>query len=509
MQPILTARQFQELDAYTIENEPIASVDLMERAASLCFERLVETFGNDVPYLVICGTGNNGGDGLVIARLLAQENTSVQVFIVGDPQNGTVDFKINLERLEQCNTQILKALPSECPQRTVIIDAIFGNGLSRPAGGMYGEVIHKINDLTAVCVSIDLPSGLPADPDAFDVYAPDNSMIRADRTYTFDSYKQSLLLDDLERFFGKIEVLDIGLDKRHKNSFNCAEFSVEIENGRQRLKTRESSGHKGHYGHALLISGQKNMMGATLLASTACLRSGVGLLTVHCPGSGQISIQTRLPEAMTIPSSNPDNVNPEGIDVSKYSAIGLGCGIGTEDAMKRSTLQFLHTSLPTGKPHVIDADALNLLSEYKDYERLLQDTNTVLTPHPKEFDRLFGAHSNRYTRIQTAVAKARELNIHILLKGARSVLLTPDGECFYFPFPNSGMAKGGSGDVLTGILLSMLAQGYEAKDAMIVAGCAQAWSGYAMRDKYGECVMLPGDVAEALVGFYSKEFVFH
>ncbi len=502
MQKILTASQFRELDAYTIEHEPIASIDLMERATALCFDRLMEDFGTDVPYLVVCGTGNNGGDGLVIARLLSEAKATVQLFIVGDPENGTADFKTNFERLGHSDATILDELPKQCDPGTIVVDAIFGNGLSRPAGGLFAEVIQKVNALNATCVAIDLPSGLPADPDAFDVYDPQNPIIRADHTYTFDSYKQSVLLDDLETYFGKVEILDIGLDKAYRDSLDCNKFSMEISDGKQRMIQRWASGHKGNFGHALLISGQKNMMGATLLASTACLRSGVGLLTVHCPASGQLALQTGMPEAMTIPSSNADHVGPKDIDTAKYTAIGLGCGVGKDDRMSKSLIQFLQTSLPTRKPHVIDADALNILAEHEEMEQLLRNTNTVLTPHLKEFDRLFGAHGNRYERIRTAFTKTEELGIHILLKGARSVLLTPTGESYYFPFPNSGMAKGGSGDVLSGIVLSMLAQGHQTTEAVIIAVCAQAWSGYAMREKYGERVMLPGDVAEALSGFF-------
>jgi len=502
VQKIFTASQFRELDAYTIEHEPIASIDLMERAASLCFDRLMEDLGTDLPYLVVCGTGNNGGDGLVIARLLAKAHAKVQVFIAGDPKSGTADFKVNLECLGHTDATILDEFPNQCELDAVIVDAIFGNGLSRPAGGLFATVIEKANELNAVRISIDLPSGLPADPDTFDVYDPQNAIIRADRTYTFDSYKKSLLLDDLEPYFGKVEILDIGLDVAYRDSLDSDMFSIEISDGKRRLSQRLTSGYKGNFGHALLISGQKNMMGATLLASTACLRSGVGLLTVHCPADGQLALQTGLQEAMTLPSSNSDNVDPKDIDTAKYTAIGLGCGIGKDAQMSRCLIQFLQTSLLTGKPHVIDADALNILSDYDEMEQLLQNTNTVLTPHPKEFDRLFGAHGNRYERIQKARYKAQELNIHILLKGARSVLLAPSGESYYFPFPNSGMAKGGSGDVLSGIILSMLAQGYESTNAVIISVCAQASSGYAMREKYGERVMLPGDVAEALSGFF-------
>lgn len=505
MQKILTARQFRELDAYTIKHEPIASIDLMERASSLCFDRLVEEFGTDVPYLVVCGTGNNGGDGLVIAHLLAQAKTSVQVFIVGDTENGTSDFKTNFERLGQTAATIIDELPVQCDPGTVVVDAIFGNGLSRAAGGLFATIIQSVNALNAIRVSIDLPSGLPVDPDAFYVYDPQNAIIRADRTYTFDSYKQTLLLDDLEPYFGKVEILDIGLVAAYRDSLDSDMFSVEISDGKQYLSERLASGHKGNFGHALLVSGQKNMMGATLLASTACLRSGVGLLTVHCPADGQLALQTSLPEAMTIPSSNSDNIDPQDLDTGKYSAIGVGCGIGRDSSMSNSLLQFLQSSLPTGKSHVIDADALNILAEHRQIEQLLRNTNTVLTPHPKEFDRLFGAHGNRYERIHIARSKAQELNIHILLKGARSVLLAPTGESYYFPFPNSGMAKGGSGDVLTGIILSILAQGYEPTDAVIIAVCSQAWAGYAMRKKYGERVMLPGDIAEALSGFFVQK----
>jgi NAD(P)H-hydrate epimerase len=503
MKSVINAKQFKELDAHSIANEPIASIDLMERAAKTCVQQLLIDFPKEEHFLIVCGTGNNGGDGLAIARLLAQLKKEVKVLVFGDTLKGSADFKRNLERLKKLPIEILSSLDdvSATKENTVVIDCLFGNGLTRPIGGELTEWISFINQSPKV-LSIDLPSGMASDPVAFNHYSNGLPIVRANTTYTFDSEKMNLLFDDLRPYFGQVTCLDIGLDKNFKRHFKSNVYTAEHSDAKTLLVPKAAGSHKGQAGHGLLMAGSRGMLGACILSAKASLRCGMGLLTVHGPGSLESIIHTTLPEAMFLSSNQADYIDFDHIDYQKYSAFALGMGVGKKAEMIDRLIENIQIIAATGKPFLVDADALNALSQRDIVGKILKGTNCIITPHLKEFDRLFGEHSNCYERYKTLQKQSSQLGITILLKGATSILQLPDGSNYFFPFPNPGLGKGGSGDVLSGIILSFLAQGYSIKDAGKLGVLAQSYAAELAQTELSAHSMLPTDVIDRLSDFF-------
>lgn len=451
---ILSAAQIRELDAYTIRNEPVPSIDLMERAAKAFVQWLLCKFDEEREFIIFCGKGNNGGDGLAIARMLIGRGNSVRVLIAEHRESGTPDFEINLQRLE--------GLTEPVPVRSgdgfalsstgIIIDALLGTGLNSPARGLLADVASAINSSGLTVVAVDIASGLFADK----ANAAEDAIVKPDYTVSFQVPKLAFFIPDCYPYVGEWSVADIGLDGEFLEKLPSDYFLTTRENLPHLKKKRGKYSHKGTYGHALMIAGSYGKMGAAVLSARACLRSGVGLLTAYIPACGYEIMQVAVPEAMVITDPGKGFLVsvPEALG---YSAIGVGPGIGTGPA----TLGAFKTLLEsfTGRM-VVDADALNLLASHPELLELLPE-NTVLTPHPKEFQRLAGAYSDGFEAIQKARAFARRYKIVICLKGAHTAVALPDGKVYFNSTGNPGMATGGSGDVLTGIILGLLAQGYE------------------------------------------------
>ncbi len=494
------------IDKYTIEHEPILSIDLMERAASQVADWLINKFSNDRKFKIFVGPGNNGGDALVVARLLAVCSYNVNVYIVKFTDKFSHNFNINYNRLKDLSEQ-KKQLKihtliqeSQLPiinSNNIIVDGIFGSGLSRPLSGFPAKVVNHINDSDATVVAVDVPSGL---------FGEDNSnnniknIVNADFTSTFQFPKLSFLFPENDKYVGVWQVIDIGLDKNFINETETDYFYF-LKN-EVKLKSRNKFDHKGKYGHALLIAGSYEKTGAAILASKACLRTGVGLLTVHVPQSAYEIMQTAVPEAMLMIDETEINYCKKET-LNKFNAIGIGPGIGKKKSMKMALKAVIENSEVL---IVFDADAINILSENKEWLKNIP-RNSIFTPHPKEFERLAGKSTNSFERNEMQINFAKKYNVYVVLKGANTVVACPDGKCYFNSTGNPGMATAGSGDVLTGIVLSLLAQGYSSKDAALIGVFIHGLSGDIAAQEMSEEALIASDIISCL-GKAFKEIKF-
>jgi len=462
---ILSAAQIRQSDEYTIAHEPIASIELMERAASACERYILESNNYDSLYVVVCGKGNNGGDGLAIARMLKHADRHVAVYILEYTESSSADFIINLGLLQNIPSLTVHHIHSADEleigddKNTVIIDAIFGTGINKPTDGLVADVINKINKSEKEVISIDVPSGLPVDAPMPSLWA----VIKASVTLTFQQPKLSFLFPEGGQYVGEIKVLDIGIDKTFIASLESPYYFLQDKDISALLLLRDKFSHKGTFGHSLIISGSYGKMGAAVLSSHACLCSGTGLLTTHIPKCGYEIIQTALPEAMVSIDPATEHISTLPSLVS-YTSIGIGPGIGQQPDTAQM-IKLLIQSTPC--PLVLDADALNIISENKTWLGFLPP-RSILTPHPKEFDRLTAKHNNSWERLKSAQALAHKHSIIIVLKGAYTATVMPDKSVWFNSTGNPALAKGGSGDVLTGIITGLISRGYEPSDAAFV-----------------------------------------
>ncbi len=460
---IFPAPKIRELDAFTIQNEPVASIDLMERAALTFAKWMQEKYPDEnCPLYFFCGSGNNGGDGLAVARILQQRFYNCSVFLVSTGGEMSADCQTNLQCLEKMRSVPIQKIETENdfpvpPENAILIDAIFGSGLNRPLEGLPARLIERLNSLPNERVAIDIPSGLFADRHTTGL------AFKAQRTLTFELPKLAFFLAENQDETGDWEVCCIGLDKKFIESQTTDFQTIEPDFLKSFLKKRKKFDHKGTYGHALMIAGSYGKVGAAVLAAKACLRSGCGLVTVHAPRSAYEILQISFPEAMVSVDSH-QFVFCEVPNLNKYQAVGAGCGLGNSHMTEEALAELLEQCK---LPLVLDADALNLLSKN---QHLLQklSPDTILTPHPKEFERLFGKTENDFERLELLRQKAAELNCFIALKGAYTCVATPEGKCFFNTTGNPGMGTGGTGDVLTGMLTGLLAQGYTALQACLL-----------------------------------------
>lgn len=462
---VFTAQQIREADAYTIANEPVSSIDLMERAASQCASWIGQHFGKDYAFYIFCGPGNNGGDGLAISRLLQGKGYHASAYLILSSDRLSPDCKANLKRLEHAFASRLFAIHDigdfpELPENAVLVDALFGTGINRPLEGLSRAVVERINQQSGLhpVVSIDMPSGLIADGSSAKA-----TVIRADHTLSFEFYKLAFLFAENGAITGEVHILPIGISKQYVEQKATPYYITDEAFIRSIYRKRSPFSHKGTYGHALIMAGSYGKIGAALLSTKACLHAGAGLVTSCIPACGYLVLQTGVPEAMCIcdPSENALSYLPDGIN--DYQAIGLGPGIGGRD----ETLQMLRELLIKRQgPLVLDADALNLIAREKMFEQI--PPGSVLTPHPKEFERLFGKAGNDFERLALQIKMSEQWNIYIVLKGHYSAVSTPEGSCFFNTTGNAGMASGGSGDVLTGIITGLMAQGYHSFHAAIL-----------------------------------------
>lgn len=470
---LLSAKQIKKADAFTIQNEPIASIDLMERAARAFTNKFLELYKvSKLCVGVVAGVGNNGGDGLAIARLLDQMEAQVKVFVVGERQKATSDFEINLERLTSKNIPVTwfedeKSL-EPILNAEIIVDAILGTGVSRRTDGLYQKVIELINQSGKEVVSVDVPSGLYCD----EPNATNDAIVNATHTITFQQPKISFLLPESGKFCGTVHVVDIGISKKFLEQVPCLHFLTEKKDiASFNIFHRNKFSHKGNFGHLVLAAGSLGKGGAAVLSAKAALKSGVGLLTVRSPRANVALLQTSVCEAMCVADEEQNFISSIASDFA--TAFAIGPGIGTHEKTAKALLQFLQHN---HKPLVLDADALNILAQHKSREKLFSH-QTVITPHPKEFDRLAGSSNNTFERLQKAKELSAQYNIVVVLKGGHTAIIHPSGKTFFNSTGNAGMATAGSGDVLTGMIGSFLAQGLNAFDAAVAGVFLHGLSG--------------------------------
>ena len=475
---ILSSEEMRQADAYTIAHKPIKSIDLMERAAKECVgwftsspALLPREKGAKRTAIIFCGLGNNGGDGLAIARLLAAKKFKVEVYIIRYSDTCSADFLINEKRLKKAKgVRIHNVTTAPQPGTwnlepgTLTLDCLFGSGLNKPIEGLASDVIRIVNGSGATVISIDIPSGLFAEKN---VYSKDAVIIRANHTLCFESPKIAFMFPENGGYVAGFTVLDIGLDEGFISSLPSKNYFVRDIEAKFLYRKRSKFSHKGIYGHALIVAGSYGKMGACVLASRACLSAGAGLVTVHIPKCGYEIMQMANPEVMVEADTEEKIISVPiaiGNKIEKYNAIGIGPGIGMEKETQNALKSLIQNA---GIPLVLDADALNILSENKTWLAFLP-ANSILTPHPGEFKRLVGNADNDLDRLQLQKDFSFKYGVYVALKGAHTCITCPDGEVFFNSTGNPGMATAGSGDVLTGIITALLAQGYTPKKAAVL-----------------------------------------
>jgi hydroxyethylthiazole kinase-like uncharacterized protein yjeF len=492
---ILSGKQTREADAYTIAHEPVASADLMERAALAFFNCFIKLYNPQKHVQVFCGPGNNGGDGLAIARILAEKKYHVSVYILEIGGKFSPDFMVNQERLSHLPEVAVIYLKQgfkapKIEKNSVVIDAVFGSGLSRPVTGIAAEVIDAINLSGAAVVAVDIPSGLYADLEN----QPGDCIVKADKTLSFHLPKLSFFFCSNAKYTGDWEILDIGLDASFIKGAITKHHYIDLQLATGILKKRERCGHKGTYGHALIWAGSYGKTGAARLCAHACMNAGAGLTTAYIPAHAYDIFQAALPEVM-VTTGTGENELTGFPDISKYSSVAIGPGIGIAPKTAAALSGLLKAAKDT--PVVIDADALNIISENKEWLHNLPK-DSVLTPHPKEFERLAGPSETDWERQGLATDFAKKYKCVLVLKGAYTSINLPDGTVYFNATGNPGMAKGGSGDVLTGIITGLLAQKYTVAEAAILGVYLHGRAGDIAAAEKGEWSMGARDLIEGL-----------
>ena len=497
---IFTSAQIKELDRFTIENEPIPSIDLMERAAKALTRAITETWNNAVPIVVFAGPGNNGGDALAVARMLADQGYQVSVYLFNITGHLAEECAANKRRLTEGKRvkdfiEVSQEFdPPRLEKGMLVVDGLFGSGLNKPLAGGFASLVKYINTSAADVVAIDVPSGLMTEDNTYNVRA---NIIRATVTLTLQQPKLSFYFPENQIFIGQLRVLDIRLSQEGIEKTEASFSVVEEAEVRSMLLDRDPYAHKGQMGHALLIAGSYGMAGAAILASRACLRAGVGKVTVHTPKMNREIVQIAVPEAV-LQFDPEETIFSEAVDTEDFQALGIGPGLGQSETTAIPVITQLRRATC---PVVADADVLNILASHRAWLQQLPK-GIILTPHAKEFDRMEGHSADTYERLTKARHLAERLQGYVILKGHYTAICSPDGHVMFNPTGNAGMATAGSGDVLTGIITALLARGYQPKEACIVGVYLHGLAGdLAVRDLGEESL-----IAEDIIRYLARAF---
>lgn len=493
---IFTNVQMRELDKYTIEHEPVDSIDLMERSAEAIVRSIEEEWNDSVPVVVFAGPGNNGGDALAAARMLVERGYEVTAYLFNTSGHLSEDCATNKDRL--ASMKRLKGFfevtqefdPPQLEKGMLVIDGLFGSGLNKPLSGGFALLVKYINASAASVVSIDLPSGLMAEDNTGNISA---HIICADLTLTLQAPKLSFLFAENQQYIGRLKVLDIHLSEKGMAMIDARYRIVEEAEVRPLVKGRNDYSHKGNMGTALLVAGSQGMGGAAVLAARACLRSGVGKVVVHTPKCNNLLLQLSVPEAV-VQADSDEAVFSEAVDTRDFSALGIGPGLGRSETTAIAMIGQLRLAQC---PIVADADVFNILSNHRAWMQQLPK-GMVFTPHPREFDRLCGHCADGYERIVKACNLAERLGAYIIIKGHYSALCMPDKSVAFNPTGNAGMATAGSGDVLTGIITALLARGYKQADACLVGMYLHGLAGDLAARDLGKESLVAGDIIRYL-----------
>ncbi len=495
MRKIINAEQTRAADAYTIKNEPVSSIDLMERASQAFVTQLIHDLSLDHSILVVCSTGNNGGDGLAITRLLLNKGCQVKSFFIRFSKKLSPDCQSNLNRLEESEVREITDVRSlDLMGFDIVIDAIFGSGLNRSVTGLAAKVISKINDSGIPIVSVDIPSGLMTDEIALE-----GPIIQADKTITFQRPKLTFMLPETGSYVNQWHAVDIGLDESFINSQQSDFYYQEQEDVHQLCPSRNKFQHKGDFGRVQVFAGSIGKIGAAFLCAKAVLRVGAGLLTVHVPKIGNEILQTSLPEAMLTLDSE-EQVITDGKLLGNTDVVCIGPGLGQDEQTKFWLSQVLRNSVC---PLVLDADALNLIAKMPSGYKCIPE-GSVITPHVGEFQRLFGEHKTSLHRLETLKKVCTAQKLVVVLKGAHSAIGLPTGEIVFNSTGNVGMSTAGSGDVLSGIITGLIAQGLSSGDAARLGVWLHGNAGDLAKIKYGEMSLMASDLLNELPNAINK-----
>ncbi len=493
---ILTAAQIRELDKYTIEHEPIKSVDLMERAARALTSAITARWNPSVPVVVFAGPGNNGGDALAVARMLSDRDYQVQTFLFNISGKLSADCAEQKQRLiskrgRPLLTEVTQEFdPPQLERGMLVIDGLFGSGLNKPLAGGFASLVKYINCSKAQVVSIDVPSGLMTEDNSYNVRA---NIVRADVTLTLQYPKLSFFFAEYQQVIGELQVLDIGLSQEGLEKTDSHYTLVDARQVQAMLRPRDPFAHKGTMGHALLVAGSYGMAGAAVLAARACMRSGSGKLTVHTPRRNAYILQTAIPEAV-LHTDREETTFSEAVATDGFQAMAIGPGLGTTEQTGIAMIAQLRRAQC---PVVADADALNILAAKHAWLQQLPK-GIILTPHPKELERMEGQCTDSYERLTKARLLAERLQGYVILKGHHTAICMPDGHIAFNTTGNAGMATAGSGDVLTGILLGLLARGYQQREACLLGVYLHGLAGDLAARDLGEESLMASDIISYL-----------
>ena len=494
---IFTSAQIHELDNYTIEHEPIKSIDLMERAAKALTRAITLRWPQRVPVVTFAGPGNNGGDALAVSRMLTEQGYQVHTFLFNISGHLSADCAENKRRIldnKKTKNSFVEVTqefdPPQLGKGMLVIDGLFGSGLNKPLNGGFASLVKYINASSAEVVSIDMPSGLMTEDNTYNVRA---NIIHADLTLTLGHKKLAMLFAENQPFIGELDVLDINLSREGIDKIEAHYTLTEEEDVRRLMLSRSPFAHKGSMGHALIIAGSYGMAGAAILATEACLRSGAGKVICHAPRKNVPILQASVPEAV-LQIDHEETTFSEAVDTEDFQAVGIGPGLGqTEQTAVAIIAQIRRTQCPL----VCDADAINILANHRAWMQQLPK-DIILTPHPKEFDRLEGRSADSFEQLSKARDLSQRISAYIILKGHHSALCCPDGHIVFNTTGNAGMATAGSGDVLTGILTGLLARGYSQRDACIVGMYLHGLAGDIAARELGEESLIARDIIRCL-----------
>lgn len=491
---IFTPSDIREIDRISIEEEGISSYDLMERAASAVSYEIMSRWLPSQRIVMFAGPGNNGGDTLAVARQLIDQGYKPEILLLNTKNKLSADCEKNKQRIIDYGypdfTEVTKYLDMpDLTESDVVIDGLFGSGLSDTIQGGYVSLIRNINESGAFVVSIDIPSGLFSEFNKGNLI--NSNVVHADLTLTFQFPRLSFFFEENAHCVGKWKILDIGLSEKAMKKMPANYFLIDKTGVKEAIKPRYQFAYKDNFGRLMLVAGSYGMIGAAILASRSAMRAGTGAVTVHTPACGYVVLQTSVPEVMVDVDNDSAGTNITSIPVRQKMAYAIGPGLGTEQRTVDALEKFLKQST---SPMVLDADALNCIAKRPS---MIYDIprNSIITPHHKEFDRLFGEHFTDEERFMKAVDMAKLLKIVIVMKGHYTKVIRPDGKIFINTTGNPGMATAGSGDVLTGIIASLLAQGYNPATAASVGVFVHGLAGDIAREQYGETGLIAGDIA--------------
>ncbi|WP_034892461.1 bifunctional ADP-dependent NAD(P)H-hydrate dehydratase/NAD(P)H-hydrate epimerase [Gillisia sp. Hel_I_29] len=488
---IFDVKQLAEADKVTMEKQNISSLELMERAAGLVFEDIHSKLQSaQIPIKVFCGIGNNGGDGLVIGRLLLEHGYQVTMYVVNYSNNRSDNFLQNYDRVKDITNDWPKLLKSEndfpeIGKNDFVIDAIFGIGLNRAMENWVGKLVEHINISNAFVLSVDMPSGLFSDK----IPTQEDRVIKANVTISFQAPKFVFFLPQTSDYVGDLQVIDIGLDREYLIKTPSNIQLINKEEAKAMFQPRKNNTHKGNYGHTLIIGGSYGKIGSIVLAGTAALRTGAGLVSVYVPKCGYDILQISVPEAMVLTDENDQELITIDFELDP-DVICFGMGAGTSS---KTALALEGLLKKTKNAMVIDADGLNILSNHKDYLSLLPE-NSVLTPHPKELERLIGSWQDDFDKLEKAKKFTKEYKVILVIKGAHTMVIS--GENIYINNTgNPGMATAGSGDVLSGVIAGLISQKYDTLTAAVFGVYLHGRTGDILADKKSYQGLISGDIA--------------